>query len=265
MIEQIKLLGFALLLYLSISCTHLKYIPKGNKIVGVTTNIPELEIIDTKTVYEVNKGFFSEIDVKENFFIIKNVDTKKLKPVGVPTTVTGGLKNDKKNLVGNYYAPEPDDVEKFVYWDSKPVLQSMAIVLKLRPRLNDRALLDSIPSQVETGFSPALAFGWKFTRNKFSAEKNIFDKNTQQWSITPGAFLGTGGVDLTKANTRAPKINFQRKAAFVSTGGFLTLGYNNINFGYTIGFDHATGEGSKGWLYKGKVWHGIVFGFDLIK
>jgi hypothetical protein len=43
------------------------------------------------------------------------------------------------------------------------------------------------------------------------------------------------------------------------------LGYNNINFGYSFGWDYATGEGHNGWLYQGQLWHGITIGIDIIK
>ena len=125
--------------------------------------------------------------------------------------------------------------------------------------------MDSFPSQAETGFNIALAGGWKFNINSYSSKKDLFGKNIRQFSLTPGWLLGAGAADLTKDNTRNPIIDFKRKAAIISTGGFIMLGYNTINFGYSFGWDFATGEGHKGWLYQGQLWHGITIGFDIIK
>jgi hypothetical protein len=173
----------------------------------------------------------------------------------------------KPVYMNKYYFPEPDsfpDAFKLTYLDSKLVLQGLSIPLKIRPRLSGDMRLDSFPQQAETGFNPSIAFGWKFNLNIFKTEKDIFGKNLRQISFTPGWFLGTGAVDLKKANTR-PMIKFERKAALISTGFFFMLGYNNINMGYSFGWDYATSTGKKDWMYQGHIWHGITIGIDIIK
>lgn len=103
------------------------------------------------------------------------------------------------------------------------------------------------------------------THNVYNSKKNIFGQNTNRYSFSPGIFLGAGATDLKKSNTRNPAITFERKAAIIATGGFFMLGFNSINLGYSFGADFATGNGSKQWLYQGKMWHGIIFVIDIIK
>lgn len=78
-----------------------------------------------------------------------------------------------------------------------------------------------------------------------SQNKNIFGQNFNRFSISPGIFLGTGAADLKKSNTRNPVILFERKAAIITTGGFLMIGFNSINLGYAFGSSFPPGTGSK--------------------
>jgi hypothetical protein len=99
----------------------------------------------------------------------------------------------------------------------------------------------------------------------FRSKKNFLGLNTTRLSITPGWFFGLGKVDLKKSNTRGPVIGFERPAAMVSTGGYIMAGFNNVSFGYSFGWDYATGTGRQGWVYKNQLWHGIIVAFDIIK
>ena len=117
--------------------------------------------------------------------------------------------------------------------------------LTIRPRVGGE-FKDSFPSVAETGFSLGFAVGYKLSWNRYSTSKNLWGNNTNKFSITPGAFLSAGATDLKKSNTRGPIIDFERKAPVVSPGVFLVFGFNNINFGYAIGADFATGKGSDG-------------------
>lgn len=213
-----------------------------------------------------NAPFMATISDKGDYLIITPGGGAAFTDAAIPTTAPTGVKFDNLNRM---YFPETQLVVggpyRFRYFDTKPVLQALSIPLKIRPRLTSEALQDSFPSQAETSFNVGVSFGWKFTHNVYNARKNIFGQNTNRFSLAPGVFLGTGAVDLKKANTRGPAIDFERKAALITTGGFFMLGFNNINIGYAIGADFATGMKSEQWLYQGKIWHGIIFAIDLLK
>ncbi|OUJ66855.1 hypothetical protein [Hymenobacter crusticola] len=271
--KNIRLLLSALVCLCCLSCADSKLITRNNVVTLLTREEGTSNHLEQD--YKLKNNAWAKIDNKGDYSVISELLPTNLVKVGTPVPIPGGVTGFKTSLIDKYYAPNSgspssavsaaSEVTALTYWDGKPVLQGISTVLKIRPKLDNYALKDSFPSQAETGFSPALAFGWKFSRNTFLTNKDLFGRNIRQLSITPGVLLGVGGVDLTKNNTRAPKIEFPRKALFISRGGFLSLGYNNINLGYAWGKDYATGEGSKGWLYRGETWHAIVFGFDIIK
>lgn len=175
-----------------------------------------------------------------------------------PTSETQHLNIDTKTFTYNL-----DTLKyNFRYGSNSFVFQGLTIPLKFRRKAFNN---DSFPATTETGFSPSLAAGWKFNYNVVKSKEDIFGKKTRQYSITPGAFIGLSATDLSKTTTRDPAIVFPRKAPVFSAGFFLMLGYNNINFGYSIGVDHAQGPGKGSWVYRGKIWHGLTIGFDIIK
>ncbi len=199
-----------------------------------------------------------------------------LKNLGLADSTITGIdleKHPRLNLdnLGKYYFPEsqlvPDSaiISKLKYLDIKPVLQGLTFPLKIRPKLTSPSLLDSFPQTVETAFSAALALGWKLSYNVFDSKENPWGQYTNSYSFMPGIFLGVGAEDLEKTNTRNPVITFGTKAATISYGLFFVVGYNRINLGYGLGWDHAFGEGSSSWLYQNKLWHGITVGVDIIK
>lgn len=153
----------------------------------------------------------------------------------------------------------------FTYFESKPVLQTLSIPIKIRSKLTDSALKDSFPQDVSTGFNLGLAGGWKFSVNFYNPSKDIFGNKGLKLSLTPGIFYGMGATKVSKSNTRKPIYQFDRNALTHSFGGFFMFGFNNINLGYATGWDYPTKDGSKSWLYRGKRWHGVAIGFDLIK
>jgi len=173
----------------------------------------------------------------------------------------------KLENVGKWYFPESKEAPastKFWYHDERLVFQTLTIPFKIRPHLRG-SLKDSFPSVTETGLNLGFAGGYKFSWNRFSTSKNLWGSNTNRLSLTPGIFLSGGAAELKKANTRDPIIQFERKTATISPGLFFVLGFNNINFGYALGNDFATGPGAKGWLYQGKAWHGVIVALDIIK
>jgi hypothetical protein len=257
------ILFLVLMLYCFISFGNNKYILRNNTIYfkPFPNNDPyslDDSIVD---VFQVNRGFFTSLNEFDQYLVFK-VNSNNLKK-------SRTIKIDPRSKIkgSTYYFPENDSGLKrntLRYLDGKLVLKGISITLKFRSKLDEPTRLDSFPSQVETGFNPALAFGYKFNYNIYNKNKDIFGKNLTQISLSPGLFLGTGVVSLGKSSTRDPIIVFERKAAIISPGFFLMLGYNNINIGYSIGWDFATGTGYKSWLYQGKFWQGITVGFDII-
>lgn len=264
--KNIILLAIGLPILFS-SCIQQKYIFKGNTLSTLTTIPTEPMATDSIYIYKVKTPFKSMIEVKGDYIIITTIDKKNL-TLANSTKLVGGATGAKKDFIDKYYFPETEtqtEVRNLRYFDTQPVLQGLSIPLKIRPQLKNAVLLDSFPSQTETGFNPAIAFGWKLNLNSYSSSKDLFGNNLKKFSITPGWFMGTGAVDLKKANTRNPVIAFERKAALLSTGGFIMFGYNKINVGYSFGWDYATGTGRNDWLYQGEMWHGLIIGLDIIK
>jgi hypothetical protein len=257
------------------SCINEKYIYKSNTIYEVQS-LPAITdggapTTETNNIlkHKPTKGFKAILSDKGEYLTIKPVAVQRFTTTTIP--LTKPLVGWRAEIVDKKYFPELDFETsskvpfKLKYFDTKPVLQALTVPLKMRPKLSDVALKDSFPSQAETGFNVGVAFGWKFTHNVYSPNKNIFGQNTNRFSISPGFFLGTGAADLKKSNTRNPVILFERKAAIFTTGGFFMIGFNSINLGYAFGSDFATGTGSKQWLYQGKMWHGIIFAIDILK
>lgn len=258
------------------SCINEKYIYRSNTLYETQSIAANLDGTDPLSethkllIKKPTKGFKAIVTDKGDYLIIK--------PIYKPTFTTKPIQLTKAPIasraenVGKLYFPELDfdtltkpPSIKLKYFDTKPVLQALYIPLKIRPKINTEILKDSFPSQAETGFNVGVALGWKFTHNVYNTKKNILGQNTNRYSIAPGFFLGAGATDLKKVNTRNPAIKFERKAALITTGGYLMVGFNSINFGYAFGADFATGIGSKQWLYQGKIWHGIIFAIDILK
>lgn len=245
------------------SCADIKYVSRGNKYYKVSQTGTNHDL----TIHTVKRKFPATIVEKENYLIIRPVGsvlTSQSSSIRLKTAVSA-------HKVSSYYFPEVEldpngsTADRFVYFDSKPVFQALTIPLKIRPQIRDFQLKDSFPSQVETGFNFAFAIGYKFVRNIYKADKNFLGQFTNRSSITPGFLVGAAATDLKKSNTRQPIIEFERKAPLISLGGFVMMGFNNINFGYVLGVDYAFGTGAHSWLYRGRAWHGIAIGLDIIK
>lgn len=196
--------------------------------------------------------------------------------ISSPNSITGlqpgtalepeGARTGWRSLVpsNKLYFPENQELDappkRLLYSTGRPVLQSMTIALKIRPELDD-----SLPSQTETGFNLAIAYGQKFEINSFRMRKNIFGEQVNRYSLSFGLFAGPSATDLKASNTTDPTIRYDRKAVLVSSGGFLMFGVNRLHIGYTLGVDFATGRSAQSWIYQGRPWHGIALAFDLLK
>lgn len=282
-----KPLQFLFAILLLSSCTTYKRV-YNNSLLGLTGKKNEVYKINPNDingkphyhveVYKIKDKncIKATIEDKGDYLIIKPKDEKQLALDKGDWPFSKGASGWRGDNEGKFYFPENDlgldnngtkrtIAKRLTYADAKIVLQGLTVPIKIRPKLNTPSLKDSFPQQVETGVNVGVALGWKLTHNVFSAKKNIWGQNTNRYSFTPGIFCGFGGVDLKKANTRDPVIIFERKAFMVNTGVFFMLGFNNLNIGYTLGADFATGPGSKQWLYQGHIWHGVALAIDLIK
>lgn len=291
-IAKIKWLHLTHLLFLALifsSCARQKYFFRSNQInyikpsVIANSNDPQpgdTRGADTLIGFKMLKGFKATVQDKEKYLVLKvgkdfNMTDSSRSIIKIPIVITDDLSKQidfvgtVAQLKGKYFVPQIvyDSLPsgRICYFDSKPVLQTLTIPIKIRPKLTTPALKDSFPSQVETGVNVGVAFGWKFNFNFYKPTANIFGQKGNRISLTPGFFYGVGGTSLTKGNTRNPTIIFERKAFMHNLGGFAMLGFNTVNIGYTLGWDFATGPQKESWLYQGKVWHGVAFSIDLIK
>ena len=255
---------FFISLLICSSCVNTKYVFKSNSLYRIHSDDPLHPTIDT---FNQGSGFKAKITDNGSYLVINptiSIDQKYYSniPYNKPLTGIGSLNTN------SWYFPEASihsSHSHFCYFDSKLVLQGLSIPLRIRPKLKDAALKDSFPPTVETGVNISLALGWKFNINIFSPYRNVLGLNTSRYSFSSGFLFGLGATDLTKSNTRDPIIVFPRKAPMISKGLFFMFGFNNLNIGYCLGIDDALGIGSKQWLYRNKVWHGVAIGFDLIK
>jgi hypothetical protein len=195
---------------------------------------------------------------------------------GATLTSDVDLRNKQADHIGDIYFPEvlfpncdlastiTDKKKKYLnrvyYTDYKVILQGLSVPLKFRKPIND------LPYTTETSVNLALGVGIKYGLNWYNANKSFFGQKTNTLSFSGGFLLGASAVDVTADKNAGP--NFKStKEPIGSYGGFVMIGFNNINIGFIIGKDYALKDGSKsgGWFYDGKTWTGIAIGFDIIK
>lgn len=239
-------------------------IMKGSEFYGYTapngpppagTPIVKYSIVDPSL-----KATVREVD---GMLFIKPLEVNSLpKPITV-VPIPDPTDFNFSTISGKYYFPEGKDnssKESFRYRTSGIAIQTLGIPFKFRGSIND-----TLPRQVETGFSGTLSVAWKFNWNVFRPEKNYLGKNTNTISLALGIIpIGLGTVTLKKENTFS-EIVLPRTALVYSNGAFVMFGVNNINFGIAGGFDWATGPEASKWMYQKKPWAGIVVGFDILK
>lgn len=288
----IKIIVSVILIGCFTSCVQNKYFFKCNRFNTVKAGkrgdpiTGQSSTPDTFMTFIPKKGFKGKLTEQEGYTVIEPVADSLLHPYSDSTILILHSKEDAVSyhakidqLKSKYFIPDvitPLTLESEVnkqyqgnvvvkYFDSKPVLQTLSIPIKIRPKLNTPALKDSFPGQVSTGVNLGMAFGWKLSLNYYKPKPNFMGLKITSVSLTPGVFYGLGATSLTKDNTRNPVIEFGRSALTHSLGGFAMFGFNNINIGYAIGWDFVTGPNKSAWLYQGKVWHGIAISLDLIK
>lgn len=272
--KNVEIIIIIFILYIfSTSCVNTKYIIRGNTLYtykeGNSHPDSSPEILDTLTQYFVTTGFKGKI----------KVDGKHL-------TISSHSGNIQKNLdaiysddstdytrlsyrVKEYYFPEADlkggfktPRNSFCYLDSRPILQTLLIPLRIRPSLSSPT---PTPSEASSSFNAGIGFGWKFNYNVFNPEIDIFESRLNSYSLSNGVFLGTGTTLLDASTSIPPHIITKRNVAILTSGIFLSCGFNKIHIGGVIGMDFALGPKSDLWKYQGKIWRGIILSYDLIK
>lgn len=257
-----RVICFATILVLFTSCRQYKYLPKN-------TTVYKIKSEETITEYKTTERTKVKIEDKGHYLVIKDF----------PGDISGQDVSITKPLVSfpaemersaYFFFPgggyESTALKNLVYDDGKIFIQGLSIPIKIRPALDvDKTrYLDTFSRQVETGINLGLSAGYKFSRNWFSSNKNYAGQNTNRVSFAPAVFLTLGAADLKKVTTNY-KINVERKAPVFTYGGAVVIGFNNINIGYGFGFDHIMDDLKKDWVYQGKLWHGILFGIDVVK
>lgn len=266
-----KFLLIAICSLLIISCEPTKFVQKNTFVYKykLGTSLAGSPV-DSFYRYKVQKEKEVEITDNGNYLVIKDdpaTDLSAYKLIGSGTISKSEMPVWKTELGNKSYFNEGSDNngrKSFWYRDRKFVLQPATIPVKIRSSVREPAYKDSFPSQVETGVNVGFLIGGKQTWNRYRTSSNILGQKTDKYSITAGVLLSAGSVDLSTSTTR-PKIDFPRKAAMFSFGGAIVLGLNSVNLGYAFGWDKPFGTGASNWIYKGKMWNGIIVSLDLIK
>jgi hypothetical protein len=164
------------------------------------------------------------------------------------------------------------DSTHFRYRQWRVYVQAMAIPLKFRRPVEASLAQGATPAraavhaQVETGPSIALAPGFKHSWHRYRGTKNALGFTTSSFSLSAGALLGLGVVDINAKSTqgRIPDTDASRNA-IIPVGAHFVVGFNNLNAGVAGGWDIITGPNRSAWNYHGKFWTGVIVGIDIIK
>jgi hypothetical protein len=160
----------------------------------------------------------------------------------------------------------------FHYRQWRLYLQGMAIPLKFRKGVDGLPAQGTIPAQpsiskqVEAGPTIALAPGIKHSWNRYQSNKNALGLTTTSFSTAIGFLVGLGTVDVDDKTTQNKVLAANAtKNAIIPLGMHLVVGYNSLNIGAAFGWDLITGPNKESWVYKGKMWTGVIVGLDIIK
>lgn len=225
---------------------------------------------DSVNKYKVDDKPNVQVEERNGHLVIRFVDDHYAlaSPTAVPIRPPTGFTASMALSNEYYFAESSDKAEQkksLTYYSRKFQLQAISVPFKFRKAIkNDPRILDSLPSQVETGFTVGFAAGEKFSLNIFNSKKNLLGSYVNRYSIYPGAFVNLGTTTLKRLTTK-DAITFDQTVPLFSYGAYLMLGFNSINIGYNIGFDHPLNRAGKDWVYQGKLWQGITLGLDILK
>jgi hypothetical protein len=274
-----KYLTLILLLLIVFTSCRTKKICSGTTVYKIEKNIQKDQW--ELNAYKLDKNNDDFTPTADNLIVLTPAATiqsatpfKSLHLAGAPTlektTVDNYFYGDVSGIVEKAVAFDPNNIKDFpmpksiTYTNGYIVLQALSVPYKIRNKLSGSQYITPIQSTVETGFSANISVGYKFALSWFRPNKDILGLNTNSISITPGLFDGLSTVALSATNTlNAPTVP-NRTALVNSYGFFALLGIGRFGFGYAGGWDHATGENGKYWVYKGKYWNGFALSIDLV-
>lgn len=242
------------------SCSSTKTIYSNNKFYQMTVEDGGQGKMYHLNEVELKKTIKAKIEKKNDYIIISDISKiedlhlKRLYSTNAPTSF------DLEKL-GKYYFLSNGSTNNLRYFDIKLGLQALTIPLKFRSSVGNDILN---PPTIETGVNVGFAPGWKFTHNIYKTSKNYLGKNTSQYAIAIGPHFGLGTTDLKKT-TNAPGVLSDRKAASITYGGYVLMGFNNVNLGFAIGYDRLINQKDAMWIYENKLWKGVIISLDILK
>jgi len=155
---------------------------------------------------------------------------------------------------------EFDGEKSFGYRQWNFYLQGMAVPVKFRAPVN------KVQRVAETGPTLAFAPGYKHSWNWYTGFPNAVGLSTTSLSVSAGGLIGLGTTDLKAVTTNNLVLDANAtKNAIIPVGAHFVVGYNKINFGFALGTDVILGPNRKHWIYKDKIWTGIIIGLDIVK
>ena len=83
-------------------------------------------------------------------------------------------------------------------------------------------------------------------------------------SLNLGPLFSVGTQEISEKTTLG-RYAFSRKALSFTLGGVIGIDINKVDLGLYGGWEFATGNGSKNWIYQGVPHFGFVLGYELIK
>jgi len=137
---------------------------------------------------------------------------------------------------------------KFRDWDIQP----FTVPIKIRPSL------ENYPFQFVGDVSVGPYLGYQMGSRTYSY------MNYSDLSLTFASFATPTLINLNPSNS--DKVDDSNQAVLGLTSGLgILFDINDYQFGLVSGFDWVSGDASKSWIYQGKQWISISFGFELDK
>lgn len=219
--------------------------PGNNTKSGFTAD-PGTKILsgDGNSTDKIQLTYFKKIDDQKTYYHF-------------PADTITNFCNVGKHYIGN----------KFTYYSGQPVFQTISVPFKFRGEHSD-----SIPATIGTSVNAGFAFGYKWTKNKFSQYyskiggkyKHLSNK-MKNFSFSGGGFLGPTVIALENGKNVKNEIDVDHSEIGLTTGVFTVVGAGQFNLGLALGFDLPLGRDGDEWIYSGKPWWGLVIGLDFVK
>jgi len=172
--------------------------------------------------------------------------------------IYGTHRDNSNNIIKRQVALKENEVYGVVNVHAnfyKPSISLITVPFKIRPKQSN---LNTVASSGLTNVGLNIDFlGRKWDRYFISGTKS-------QQKLAVGAWVAPAVEELDSISTNSYlKKDVKSKQLFISTGLTIMYSYNNINFVFVpIGFDFATSNVGKEWVYNKKRWLGFGIGID---